>query len=78
MREEGNRPEERAQDREAGREAGVHGAAGARRTHPALPSLQDALTLALRLRMAQRAARDHGARPSWAISVNAAWMPQRS
>jgi hypothetical protein len=64
MWEEGNRPEGRAQDRVAGRESGVHGAApGCRRAHPALPSLQDALTAALRRRVAQRAARDHSAHP---------------
>ena len=65
---EGNRPEERAQDRVEGREPGVHGAAPAvharaaacRRAHPALPPLQDALTAALRQRVAQREARDHG------------------
>jgi len=71
MREAGNRPEERAQDRVAGRAPGEHdaapavrtGAAGTRRPHPVLPPLQEALTAALRRRVAQRAARDHGARP---------------
>jgi hypothetical protein len=68
---EGHSPEGRAQDRVAGREPGVHGAApavragaaGCRRGHPALPSLQDALTAALHRRVAQRAARDYGAHP---------------
>ena len=68
---EGHSPEGRAQDRVAGREPGVHGAAptvragaaGCRRAHPALPSLQDALTAALHRRVAQRAARDYGAHP---------------
>jgi hypothetical protein len=71
MWEEGNRPGGRAQDRVAGRESGVHGAApavragaaGRRRAPPALPSRQDALTAALRRRVAQRAARDHSAHP---------------
>ena len=63
MRGVGNRPEGRAQDRVGGREPGVHGAAGCRRAHPALPSLQDALTAALRQRVAQRAARNHGVHP---------------
>ena len=66
---EGNRAEGRAQDRVEGREPGVHGAAPAvyagtaayRRAHPALPPLQEALTAVLRQRVAQRAARDHGA-----------------
>jgi hypothetical protein len=62
MRREGNRPEERAQNRVAGGEPGVH-AAGFRRPTPAAPPVQDALTTALRRRVAQRAARDHGARP---------------
>jgi hypothetical protein len=67
----GNRPEERAHDQMMGRARGVldtapavrPGAAGCRRAHPALPSLQDALAAALRRRVAQRAARDHGAYP---------------
>jgi hypothetical protein len=63
MWEEGNRPEGRAQDRVTGRVSGVHGAAACRRAHPAVPSLEDALTAALRRRVAQRAARDHGAHP---------------
>jgi hypothetical protein len=69
MWEEGNRPEGRAQDRVVGRESGVHGAApadragaaGCRHAHPAAPSLQEALTAALRRRVTQRAVRDHGA-----------------
>jgi hypothetical protein len=40
--------------------AGLDGRWGPR---PAVPSLQDALTAALRRRMAQRAARDHSAHP---------------
>jgi hypothetical protein len=67
MEREGNRPEDRAQDRVVGRAPGVHDAAPAvhaRATHPAGPSLQDALTAALRRRVAQRAARAHGAHPS--------------
>jgi hypothetical protein len=63
MREEENRPEGRAQDRVAGRAPGVPGVAGGRRAHPVLPSLQEALTAALRRRVAQRAAWDHGAHP---------------
>jgi hypothetical protein len=63
MREEGNRPEGRVRDRVAGQEAGVHGAAGGRRAHSAVPSFQDALTAALHRRVAQRAARDHDAHP---------------
>ena len=63
MREEENRPEGRAQARVAGRAPGVPGAAGGRRAHPAVPSLQETLTAALRRRVAQRAARDHGAHP---------------
>jgi hypothetical protein len=70
MGEEGNRPEARAQDQVAGRAPGVHGAAPAghpraagRRARPAVPSLQDALTAALRRRVAQRAAWAHGAHP---------------
>ena len=70
MGEEGNRPEERAQDQVAGRAPDVHdaapavrpGTAGCRRPHPAVPPLEDALTAALRRRVARRAARDHGAR----------------
>jgi len=54
----------------AGREPGVPGATPAvharavacRRAHPAVPPLQEALTAALLERVAQRAARDHGAR----------------
>jgi len=61
MREEENRPEGRAQARVAGRAPGVPGAAGGRRAHLAVPSLQETLTAALRRRVAQRAARDHGA-----------------
>ena len=71
MREAGNHPEERAHDRVTGRARGVPDAtpavrprtAACRRPHPAMPSLQDALTAALQRRVAQRAARDHGARP---------------
>jgi hypothetical protein len=71
MWEEGNCPKGREPARLAGRESGVHGAAPAvragaargRRAHPALPSLQDVLTAALRRYVAQRAARNHGAHP---------------
>src|SRR4029450_8161269 len=71
MREAGNHPEERAHDRVMGRARGVPDAtpavrprtAACRRPHPAMPSLQEALTAALQRRVAQRAARDHGARP---------------
>ena len=57
MGKEGNRPEDRVQDRVGGRAPSVHDAA------PAVPSFQDALTAALRRRVAQRAARAHGAHP---------------
>jgi hypothetical protein len=70
MGREGNRPEDRAHDRVVGRVPGVpdaapsvHARAAGRRAHPALPSLQEALTAALRRRVAQRAARAHGAHP---------------
>jgi hypothetical protein len=71
MRGEGNCPEEKAQDRVAGRAPGEHDAApavrtgvdGCRRPHPVVPPLQDALTATLRRRVAQWAARDHRARP---------------
>jgi hypothetical protein len=70
MGREGNRPEERVQDRVAGRAPGVHDAspadharAAGRRAHSVGPSLQDALTAALRRRVAQRTARAHGAHP---------------
>ena len=67
----GNRPAARGQDRVAGREPGVHvagsdcwgAAAGCWRAHPTLPPLQDALTAAIRRRVAQRVAWDRGARP---------------
>jgi hypothetical protein len=66
-----NSPEGRAQGQGEGREPSVHSATPAahrraiagRRAHPALPALPDALTAALRQRVAQRAARDHGAHP---------------
>jgi hypothetical protein len=69
---EGNRPAEKAQDHVAGQAPDVRdaaptvrpGAAGRWRPHPAVPPLQDALTAALRQRVAQRAARHHGTRPS--------------
>ena len=70
MGSEGDRPEERAQDRVVGQAPGVHDVvppahahAAGRRAHPAVPSLQDALTAALWRRVAQRAARAHGAHP---------------
>jgi hypothetical protein len=71
MREAGNHPEDRAHDRVTGWAPGVPAAAPAvrprtaacRRPYPALPSLQEALTAALQRRVAQRAARDHSARP---------------
>ena len=44
------------------RGAEIYKAAG-RRAHPAVPSFQDALTAVLRRRVAQRAARAHGAHP---------------
>jgi hypothetical protein len=63
---EGNRPEQRAQDRVEDRKRSVHGTDPAvhdrvtafRRPHPALPSLREALTAALHQRVGQRAARD--------------------
>ena len=63
MRGEGNRPEQRAQDRVEGREPGVHSTdpaahdrvAAVRRPPPAVPSLREALTAALHRRVAQRA-----------------------
>jgi hypothetical protein len=63
MRDKGNCPEGRAQDRVTGRVAGVHGAAACRGAHPAVPSLQETLTAVLRRRVAQRAARDPSAHP---------------
>ena len=68
---EGNSPERRAQDRVEGRGQGMPGTdlaiydcmAAFRRTHPALPSLRDALTAAIDQRVAQRAARDPGTHP---------------
>lgn len=65
----GNRPPGRAQDQVAGREPGVHGVTlvvhttACRRAYPAVPPLQEAWTAALQQRVAQQAARDHGARP---------------
>jgi hypothetical protein len=67
---EGNSPEGRPQDRREGQEPGGHGAAPAGHTRaaacwrasPAVPPLQDAFTTALRRRVAQRVARDYGAR----------------
>ena len=69
MRGEGNRPEQRAQDRVEDRKRGVHGTdlgahdrvAACRRPPPALPSLREALSAALHQRVAQRAARDQRA-----------------
>ena len=63
MRGEGNRPEQRAQDRVEGREPGVHSTdpaahdrvAAVRRPPPAVPSLREALAAALHRRVAQRA-----------------------
>ena len=70
MREAGNHPEERVHERVTGRAQGVPAVAPAvrprtaacRRPYPAMPSLQEALIAALQRRVAQRAARDHGAR----------------
>jgi hypothetical protein len=67
---EGNSPEGRAQDRREVQEPGGQGAAPAGHTRtaacwrasPAVPLLQDAFTIALRRRVAQRVARDDGAR----------------
>ena len=67
---EGSRPEGRAQDRREGQEPGGHGAAPAGHTRagaggwasPAVPPLPEAFTTALRRRVAQRVARDDGAR----------------
>ena len=66
---EGNRPEARAQDRREGQEPGGHGAAPAGhpraacwRASPVVPPLQEAFTTTLRRRVAQRVARDDGAR----------------
>ena len=67
---EGNRPEGRAQDRREGQEPDGHGAAPAGHTRagacwwasPAVPPLPEAFTTALRRRVAQRVARDDGAR----------------
>jgi hypothetical protein len=53
---EGHRPEGRPQDRREDQEPGGHGAA------PAVPPLPEAFTTALRRRVAQRVARDDGAR----------------
>jgi hypothetical protein len=73
MRRAGNRPAERAQDHVAGpgtRRARCRagGPSRARRVPGVpirqMPSLQDALTAALRQRVAQRAARTTGTRPS--------------
>jgi hypothetical protein len=69
MEREGNRPEDRAQDQVIGQAPGVpaaaaaHARAACRRAHPAVSSLQEALTAALRRRVAQRAARAHRAHP---------------
>jgi hypothetical protein len=60
---EGNRPEQRAQDRVEDRKRRVHGTDPAahdrvtafRRPHPALPSLREALTAALHQSVGQRA-----------------------
>jgi len=57
MRGEGNRPEDRVQDRVGGRAPSAYAAA------PAVPSCQNVLTAALRRRVAQRATRAHGAHP---------------
>jgi hypothetical protein len=69
MRGERNRPEQRAQDRMAGEERGVHRpdpvaddrVAACRRPPPAVPTLRAALTAALHQRVAQRAAREQRA-----------------
>jgi hypothetical protein len=69
MRGEGNRPEQRTQDRVEDREHGVHRTdpvahdrvAACRRLPPAVPSLRAALTVALHQRVAQRAAREQHA-----------------
>ena len=63
MRGEGDRPEQRAQNRVEDRKRGVHGTdlaahdrvAACRRTPPVVPSLRHALTAALHQRVAQRA-----------------------
>jgi hypothetical protein len=63
---EGNSPEGRPQDRREGQEPGGRGAAPVGHTRaaacwrasPAVPSLQDAFTTALRRRVTQRVARD--------------------
>jgi hypothetical protein len=67
---EGHSPEGRPQDRREGQAPGGHGAAPAGHTRatacwrasPAVPPLQEAFTTALRRRVAQRVARDDGAR----------------
>jgi hypothetical protein len=68
---EGHSPEGRAQDRREDQEPGGHGAAPAGHTRaaacwrasPAVPPLPEACTTPLHRRVAQRVARDDGARP---------------
>ena len=82
MRAEGGRPERRAPARGEGRRQSGRGAdradddraAPSRRTSPAVQTLHDVLTAALR----QRVARDPRSPPLWAISASTAWMRQRS
>ena len=67
---EGNRLKGKAQDHVEDQAPSVPSAtpavhtrrAAGRQAHPALPPLHEALTAALRQRVAQRAARDHGTR----------------